>query len=74
MTMLKNSKSKTNYFKVNIYPTLMGEFLIQKEYGLLSKKKPTIIEKKYTASYREALIVTLDSVLSSAKKGYFGTI
>ena len=71
MTMLKNSK---NYFKVNIYPTLMGEFLIQKEYGLLSKKKPTTVEQEYTTSYREALIVTLDSVLSSAQKGYFGTI
>ena len=74
MVMFKRSKRKTNYFKVNIYPTLIGEYLIQKEYGLLYRKKPTNIIQEYAANYREALMLTMQSVLESTDKGYCRTI
>ena len=70
MTMLKNNKNRVNYFRVNIYPTLFGEFLIQSEYGLQYKGRPTNIVKEYASNYREALMLTLESVLRSTETGY----
>lgn len=70
MTLFKNTKDRTNYYKINIYPTLFGDFLIQKEYGVTHYKKPTNIVKEYVDSNKEALILMLDTALDKKSLGY----
>lgn len=70
MTMIKNSKNSVNYLRVNIYPTLFGGFLIQREYGIMYKTKPSNIIKEYASNYKEALILTLERIVSSTDVGY----
>lgn len=50
MILFKNSNEKIYYYKVNIYPTLFGDFLIQKEYGAAQNIKPTNIIKEHATS------------------------
>lgn len=70
MTLFKNTKDRVNYYKINIYPTLFGDFLIQKEYGATHYKKPTNIIKQYAQSNKEALILMLDTALDKKSLGY----
>jgi len=70
MILFKNSKDKVNYYKINIYPTLFGDFLIQKEYGVTHYKKPTNIIKEYAQSNKEALMLMLDTALDKKSIGY----
>lgn len=74
MTLFKNTKDRVNYYKINIYPTLFGDFLIQKEYGVIHYKKPTNIIKQYAQSNKEALILMLDTALDKKNLGYIKTI
>ena len=70
MILFKNSKDKVNYYKINIYPTLFGDFLIQKEYGVTHYKKPTNIIKEYAQSNKEALMLMIDTALDKKSIGY----
>ena len=70
MILFKNTKDRINYYKVNIYPTLFGDFLIQKEYGFTHYSKPTNIIKEYAKSNREALMILLDIAIDKKSLGY----
>jgi len=70
MILFKNTKDRVNYYKVNIYPTLFGDFLIQKEYGATHYSKPTNIIKEYADSNREALMILLDIAVDKKGSGY----
>jgi hypothetical protein len=70
MILFKNSKDRINYYKVNIYPTLFGDYLIQKEYGATHFSKPTNIIKEYVDSNKEALMVLLDIAVDKKSLGY----
>ena len=70
MILFKNSKDRTYYYKINIYPTLFGDFLIQKEHGASQNKKPTNIIKEYATSKKEAMLLLLDIVISKKNIGY----
>jgi len=70
MTLLKNSNERIYYYKVNIYQTLFGDYLVQKEYGLKQNLKPTNIIKEYVSSKREALYKVLDIVVDKKELGY----
>ena len=70
MILFKNTKDRVNYYKVNIYPTLFGDFLIQKEYGATHYSKPTNIIKEYANSNREALMILLDIAVDKKGSGY----
>jgi hypothetical protein len=70
MILFKNTKDRVNYYKVNIYPTLFGDFLIQKEYGATHYAKPTNIIKEYANSNREALMILLDIAVDKKGSGY----
>jgi hypothetical protein len=74
MILFKNTKDRTNYYKVNIYPTLFGDFLIQKEYGAIHFNKPTNIIKQYVNSNKEALILLLDIAVDKKRMGYLRNI
>ncbi|WP_455757449.1 hypothetical protein [Sulfurimonas sp.] len=70
MILFKNTNDRVNYYKVNIYPTLFGDFLIQKEYGATHFKKPTNIIKEYASSNKEALMLMLDIAVDKKSLGY----
>ena len=70
MILFKNTNDRVNYYKVNIYPTLFGDFLIQKEYGATHFSKPTNIIKEYVDSNKEALMVLLDIAVDKKSVGY----
>ncbi len=70
MILFKNAKTRINYYKVDIYPTLFGDFLIQKEYGATHFSKPTNVIKQYADSNREALLLMLDIAVEKKSLGY----
>ena len=70
MILFKNTKDRVNYYKVSIYPTLFGDFLIQREYGATHFSKPTNIIKEYVTSNREALMILLDIAVDKKNIGY----
>ena len=70
MILFKNSNERSYYYKVNIYKTLFGDFLIQKEYGAAQNVKPTNIIKEYADSKREAMYLLLDIVVDKKELGY----
>ena len=70
MILFKNTKDRVNYYKVNIYPTLFGDFLIQKEYGATHFSKPTNVIKEYVDSNKEALMLLLDIAVDKKSSGY----
>ena len=70
MILFKNERNRVIYYKINIYPTLFGDFLVQKEYGSTSSLKPTNIIKEYTRSNKEALLLMLDIALDKKNLGY----
>lgn len=70
MILFKTIKNRVNYYKINIYPTLFGDFLIQKEYGPTSNLKPTNVIKEYAHSNKEALLLMLDTALEKKNSGY----
>lgn len=73
MILFKNTNDRVNYYKVNIYPTLFGDFLIQKEYGATHFSKPTNIIKEYVDTNREALMLLLDIAVDKKSIGYIKT-
>jgi hypothetical protein len=70
MLLLKPTNDRVNYYKVNIYPTLFGDYLVQKEYGATHFKNPTNIIKQYVTSNKEALLLVLDIVVNKKSLGY----
>lgn len=70
MILFKNTNDRINYYKVNIYPTLFGDYLIQKEYGATHFNKPTNIIKQYANSNKEALMVLLNIAVDKKNLGY----
>jgi len=70
MILFKNSNERRYYYKVNIYKTLFGDFLIQKEYGAAQNIKPTNVIKEYADSKKEAMYKLLDIVVDKKELGY----
>jgi len=55
---------------VNIYKTLFGDFLIQKEYGSTHNLKPTNVIKEYADSKKDAMFKLIDIVIDKKALGY----
>jgi len=70
MTLYRQTAKQTKYFRTNLYPTLFDEWLIERESGLLSSKKPTKTSRKFYDKKFDAL-KDYGMILSSiADKGY----
>jgi len=70
MILFKNSNARLYYYKINVYKTLFGDFLIQKEYGAAQNVKPTNTLKEYADSKREAMFRVLDIAVDKKDLGY----
>jgi len=70
MILFKHSNERKYYYKVNIYKTLFGDFLVQKEYGSVQNLHPTNIIKEYANSKKEAMFLLVDIVANKKDLGY----
>jgi len=70
MILFKRTQHRVNYYKIDIYPTLFGDFLIQKEYGATEHKNPTNTLKEYASTNKEALLRLLDLAVDKKSLGY----
>ena len=70
MILFKNSNARLYYYKINVYKTLFGDFLIQKEYGAAQNIRPTNTLKEYADSKREAMFRVLDIAIDKKDLGY----
>lgn len=70
MILFKNLNNRRYYYKINVYQTLFGDYLIQKEYGAAQNIKPTNTLKEYADSRREALFRVLDIAIDKKDLGY----
>ncbi|MDH4944696.1 WGR domain-containing protein [Sulfurimonas sp. C5] len=70
MVLFKSSNEKVYYYKINIYQTLFGDYLIQREYGGIQNHNPTNTIKSYAPSKKEALCKVLDIVVDKKQLGY----
>lgn len=70
MLLLKSSKEQLYYYKINVYQTLFGDYMIQREYGLKKNVQPTNILKEYVDSKHEALCRVLDIAVDKKGLGY----
>ncbi|WP_304544799.1 WGR domain-containing protein [Sulfurimonas microaerophilic] len=70
MLLLKNSNEKIYYYKINVYQTLFGDYLIQREYGGINNNNPTNTIKCYAPSKKEALCKVLDIMVDKKQLGY----
>jgi len=70
MILFKNSNARTYYYKINVYKTLFGDFLIQKEYGAIQNMNPTNTIKEYATSKKEAMFRVLDIAVDKRDIGY----
>jgi hypothetical protein len=70
MVLFKNSKEKIYYYKINVYQTLFGDYLIQREYGGINNLHPTNTIKSYASSKKEAFCRVLDIAVEKKELGY----
>ena len=70
MILFKNSNERLYYYKISVYKTLFGDFLIQKEYGAAQNIKPTNTIKEYADSKREAMFRVMDIAVDKKDLGY----
>ena len=70
MTLFKSSNNRVYYYKINVYQTLFGDYLVQKEYGAAQNLKPTNTIKEYAHSKKEAMFKLLDIVVDKKELGY----
>jgi hypothetical protein len=70
MILFKSTKERVSYYKIDVYPTLFGDFLIQREYGALHHKNPTNVIKEYADTHKGALLHILDLAVDKKNLGY----
>lgn len=74
MVLLKNSNERVYYYKINVYQTLFGDYLIQREYGGIQNQNPTNTIKSYAPSKKEALCKVLDIMVDKKQLGYLKAV
>lgn len=70
MILLKSVNERVYYYKINVYQTLFGDYLVQREYGLKQNINPTNTIKEYVDSKKEALFKVLDIAVDKKELGY----
>ena len=69
-TLYREVKGRIRYYKITLYPTLFGEYLLVREWGGIGNKRATG-EKRSNFSHIEPVMGALKSIIrSKEKKGY----
>lgn len=70
LLLIRSVKGRMRYYLLKIEETLFGEYLLEKQYGSTSHKKPTRVLKEYYSSWIEAKNMFDLLVKVKRKKGY----
>ena len=71
-TLYKEQNSNTRYYKVELYKTIFGEFVVEGVYGNIRYKSPTGKKRMYFYTLKEAKEFFLNKIKSKIKRGYKG--
>jgi len=70
LTLYREVNKNIRYYTLKLYPTLFGEFLLVKEFGGVSNKKPTGVIKEYYSHFEESVKIVESLIKQKLKKGY----
>jgi predicted DNA-binding WGR domain protein len=70
ITLYRSVKERVRYYTIAIFPTLFGEWLLERKYGSLKNKKPTRTLSVYYSSVDEARVQYEKICKSKRQKGY----
>ena len=73
-TLYREVNGKARYYKIRIYLTLFGEYLLIREWGGVDNKKATGQKQSYFSSLDETVSVVKQIITLKRKKGYSLTI
>jgi len=62
---------KVRYYRLVIFLTLFGDYMLVREYGAVKNKKPTRTIKEYFPNLLDAKSALELLMISKLKKGYF---
>ena len=69
-TLYREVKGRVRYYKIALYPTLFGEYLLVREWGGVGNKRATG-EKRSYFSHLEGGLTEIKKILTAKKKkGY----
>jgi len=69
MTRLTD-KGTIRYNKLELFPTLFGDFVVEREYGNTYFKAPTGVKKDFFDSFDDAVAMFEKLLKQKQKKGY----
>lgn len=69
-TLYREVGGRVRYYTLQYYPTLFGDWLLERAYGSLKNKKPTRVIKKYFSHFEEMEVFISRLIKSKVRKGY----
>lgn len=69
-TLSRAVNGRIRYYKVSVYKTLFGDYVLEKEYGGIKNKKPTGIIKEYITDKTLVFSKAAETIKSKMKRGY----
>lgn len=73
-TLYRNVDGRLRYYKIRVYPTLFGEYLLVREWGGINNKKPTGTKQSYFFNLSNLKDNIKKIIVAKSKKGYNGKI
>ena len=69
-TLYREVKGRVRYYKIALYPTFFGEYLLVREWGGVSNKRATGEKRSYFSHFEEVMDSMKKIIRSKEKKGY----
>ena len=66
----QTDRGTVRYYKLELFCTLFGEFVVERRYGNICFKSPTGIKKDFFDSYDDAVMIFKQLLKQKQKKGY----
>jgi len=64
------NRGTVRYYKLELFSTLFGEFVVEREYGNAYFKAPTGVKKDFFDSFEDAVAMFETLLKQKQKKGY----
>ena len=74
LTLYREVNANIRYYTFRIYPTLFGEYVLEKEFGGLKNKRFTGIIKEYYSQIEMSIHALKKYEIEKLRKGYTGII
>ncbi|WP_187648726.1 WGR domain-containing protein [Nitrosophilus labii] len=66
----QTKKGNIRYYRIELFLTLFGDYILEREYGNIRYKGPTGIRKNYFARFDEAIAQYDKIIKQKIRKGY----